>query len=196
MGEVKSALEKAMEKIMSIEALSPEEKADIKEREEIRTMLATFYKGQLTGDQLWQRIKGAKPALLVEAQHNIADSLRLGISQEEFQRRREGLLAIEALKQKKNTSAVENAINAIDRLQKEYLQTRDRAAKELRAAVEQNPQLRMRPVRTPDGRTAYQTSLSVDEAVQAKMSEFMAEHEKRYEMFFVQAIAKLNDEFK
>ncbi len=196
MGEVKSALEKAMEKINDIEALTPEEKADIKDREEMKALLASFYKGQLTRDQIWQRFKGMRPALLREAQQNMAASLRLGITSEEFQRRREGLLAIEALKDKKNPSSLESAINAIDRLQREYLQTRERAAKELRAAVEQNPQLRMRPVRTPDGRTAYQATLSVDEAVQARMSEFLADNEKRYELMFSQAVAKLNNELK
>ncbi len=196
MGEVKSAFEKAMEKMKDIEALTAAEKAEIKDRDEMKALLAAFYKGQLTGDQLWQKFKGMNPALLREAQQGIAATLRLGTAPEEFQRRREGLLALEALKEKKNSSALESAMNVIDRLQKEYVQTKERAAKELRAAVEQNPQLRMRPVRTPDGRTAYQAALSVDEAVQAKMSEFLSEHDKRYELMFAQAISKLNNELR
>jgi hypothetical protein len=196
MGEVKSAFEKAMEKMNTVEALTAEEKAELKDREEMKTLLAAFYKGKLSRDQMWQKFKGIRPALLKEAQHSMADSLRLGITAEEFRQRKEGILAIEALKDKKNTSAVESTINAIDRLQKEHIQIKEHAAKELRAAVEQNPQLRMRPVRTPDGRTAYQAALSVDEAVQAKMSEFLAEHEKRYELMFSQAVAKLNNELR
>lgn len=196
MGEVKSAFEKAMEKMKSIKAMSPEEKAEMRDREEMKASLAVFYKGNLTRDQIWQEFKGLKPYLLREAQQNMAGSLRLSITSQELQLRKEGLLALEALKEKKNSSSVEGAMNAIERLQKEYAETKDRAMKELRTAVEQNPQFRMRPVRTPDGRTAYHPTLSVDEAVQAKMSEFLAEHEKRYEMTFNQAVARLILELK
>ncbi len=196
MAEVKSAFEKAMEKMKSIESLSSEEKAEMKDREEMKSLLAVFFKGRLSRDEIWQRFKGIKPSLLREAQQSIADSLRLGTSQEEFVLRRDGILAIEALKEKRNPSAIESLINAMERLRKEYSQAKEQAVQQLRAAIEQNPQLRMRPVRTPDGRTTYQAALSVDEALQTKMSEFLSEHEKRYGEIFGQALEKLKRELK
>jgi hypothetical protein len=195
MGEVKSAFEKAMEKIKEIEGLTTEEKEELKDREKLKSLLADFYKGQLSRDQIWERFRGIRPSLLRDAQQNMADSLRLGNMPEEFQRRKDGMLAIEAVKEKKNTSAIEDTMSSMGKLQKEYRDGKERAVKELRAAIEADPQLRMRQVRTPDGRIV-QTALPVEEAIQVRMGEFLAEHEKRYEMMFIQAIVRLKKELK
>jgi hypothetical protein len=195
-GEVKSAFEKAMEKMNSIEALTPNEKAEMKDREDMKSLLALFFRSELSRDQIWQKFKGIKPSLLTEAQHNITDSLRLGTSQEEFRQRKDGILAIEALKERRNPSGIESTMNTIERLQMEYDQAKEKAIQQLRSAMEQNPQLRMRPVRTPDGRTVYQATPSVDETMQAKMSEFLSEHQRRYEEMFTQALDRLRKELK
>lgn len=57
-----------------------------------------------------------------------------------------------------------------------------------------NPQLRLQPVRTPDGRTVFQTALSVDEAVQARMMEFLSKHEEAYNFKFNKIMEKLKKE--
>ncbi len=196
MAAVKSALEKAMEKIREIEGLTPEEREYLKDREKLKTLLSAFYRGELTKDEIWGKLRGLRAPLLNEAQHHMAASLRPGGTSEEFRQRKEGILAIEALKEIQNTAAIENSLNAIDRLQREYRELKERAVKELRAAIEANPQMRARPVRTPDGRTVLQASLSVDEAVQVKMAEFLTEHEKRYEATFEKALERLGKELK
>jgi hypothetical protein len=195
MGEVKSALEKAMEKIKEIEGLNAEEKEELKDRENLKSLLAAFYKGELSKDQIWERCRGIRPSLLRDAQESIADSLRLGNMPEEFQHRRDGILAVEAVKERKNTSAIESGLGAIGKLQKEYRDGKERAVKELRAAIEANPQLRMQQVRTPDGRVVP-AAMSVEEALHARIGEFLAEHETRYEMMFSQAVARLKKELK
>lgn len=194
MGKVKSALEKAMEKAAQIGELTPEEKERIKDQEKIKSILTEFYKGQIDRDVLWQKLKGSKPSLLKEAQQYLTDSLGLGSTSEEFQRRREGILAIETLKAKQNVPAIEHTINSIKVLQEEYQDGKDKAEEELREAIEQNPQLRLRPVRTPDGRTALQAAYSVDEAVQARLSEFISQHEEKYGLKFVRLIERLKKE--
>jgi hypothetical protein len=194
MGNVKSALEKAMEKIEAVEALTPGEKEELREQEKIRPVLATFYRGELKKDELWEKLKGFKPALLREAQRNMADSLRLGILQDEFQRRKDGILAIEALKAKQNAAAIEDLINAIEKMRREFRQMKEQAVEEMRAAVEQNPQMRMRPVRTADGRTVLQPALSVDEAVKERLAQFLEENERRYEEMFSRGVERLKRE--
>lgn len=196
MGEVKSAFEKAMEKIKEIQGLDPEEKKEMKDRERMRSVLAAFYKGDLKRDGIWEKLKGTRPALLKEAQENMVDSLRMGSMPEELQKKKDGILAIEALKEKQNMSAIENSLSSVERVQREYIDIRERAVEELRAAIEENPKLRVRPVRTPDGRTVLQATPSVDEAVQARVGEFLAEHEKRYEAMFLKAIDRLKKEIK
>ncbi|HAM52946.1 MAG TPA: hypothetical protein DCP92_20445 [Nitrospiraceae bacterium] len=196
MGVVKSAFEKAMEKIKVIEELTPEEREDLKNREKLRSLLSAFYKGELTRNQVWERFKGIEPSFLKDAQQNMADSLRLGAVLEEFQKRKDGILAIEALKETQNVAVIESSLNAIDKLQREYRDMKERAIEEIRAAVKENPQLRVRPVRTPDGRTVLQAALSIEEAVKEKMAEFLAENEKRYEAIFEKALERLKRELK
>lgn len=194
MGKVKSAFEKAMEKAAGIGELTPEEKERIKDQEKVKSILAEFYKGQIDRDGLWQKLKGVKLFLLKEAQQHLVDSLGLGSTPEEFQLRRDGILAIENLKEKKHVPAIEQTLNSIKILQKEYQEGKERAAEELKTAVERNPQLRVQPVRTPDGRTVYQAAVSVDEAVQARLSEFLSEHEMRHSQQFNRMIEKLRKE--
>ena len=194
MGKVKSAFEKAMEKAAAIGELTPEEKERIRNQEKIKSILTEFYKGQIDRDGLWQKLKGSKPSLLKEAQQYLVDSLGLGSTPEEFQQRKEGILAIETLKVKQNVPAIEQTLNSVKVLQKEYQDGKDKAEEELREAIEQNPQLRLRPVRTPDGRTVLQAAYSVDEAVQARLSEFMSQHEEKYNQKFVRLLEKLNKE--
>jgi hypothetical protein len=194
MGKVKSAFEKAMEKAAEIGELTPEEKERMRNQEKIKSILTEFYKGQIDRDGLWQKLKGSNPSLLKEAQQYLIDSLGLGSTPEEFQRRKEGILAIETLKVKQNVPAIEQTLNSVKVLQKEYQDGKDKAEEELREAIEQNPQLRLRPVRTPDGRTVLQAAYSVDEAVQARLSEFMSQHEEKYNQKFIWLLEKLNKE--
>jgi hypothetical protein len=195
MEKVKTAFEKAMEKLQGIEALTAEEKAEMKDRERIREVLSGLYRGELKRDEIWEKLKGSKPSLLRESQQSMADSLRLSNLPEEFMLRKEGLLALEALKEKQNIAAIEGVLNAIDKLRREYNDVKARALEQVRQAVEQNPHLRMRTVRTADGRAA-QVSMSVDEAVMEKAAEFLPEHEKRYEAMFSQAVERLKKELR
>ncbi|OHE61184.1 MAG: hypothetical protein A2Z47_11215 [Thermodesulfovibrio sp. RBG_19FT_COMBO_42_12] len=194
MGKVKSAFEKAMEKIAEMGDLTPEEKEKIKDQEKAKSILAEFYKGQLDRNGLWQKLRGSKPSLLKEVQQHLMNSFGLGSTPEEFQQRKDGILAIETLKEKQNVSAIEHTLNSIKVLQKEFREGKERAAEELREAIENNPQLRLRPVRTQDGRTVLQAALSVDEAVQAKLAEVLSEHEGRYSREFIRLIEQLKRE--
>lgn len=195
MGKVKSAFEKAMEKAAAIGELTPEERERLKGEEKLRSLMAEFYKGQLDRDGLWQKLKGSKPSLLKEAQLTFIDSLGIGSSPDEFQKRKDAILAIETLKERQNTSAIEHILDSLKILQNEYREGKEKAAQELRTVIESNPQSRVQHVRTPDGRIV-QAALSVDEAVQVRLAEFLSEHEERYSMKFVGLIEKLKKEIK
>jgi hypothetical protein len=196
MEKVKSAFEKAMEKAAEIGELTPEEQERIKDQEKLKSLLAEFYKGQLDRDRLWQRLKGSSISFLKEAQQNLINSMRLGSTPEEFQQRKDGILAIETLKEIQNTSAIEHILNVIEMLQKQYQQGKEEAITELKAEIEKNPQLRIHPIKAPDGRTVFQAALSVDEVVQAKLADFLSGYEKKYNLEFNRIIEKLKKEAK
>ncbi|MDH4221073.1 MAG: hypothetical protein OEW23_20135, partial [Candidatus Aminicenantes bacterium] len=120
MEKVKSAFEKAMEKAAEIGEFTPEEKEKLREQEKLKTLLAEFYKGQLDRDGLWQSLKGSNPSFLKKVQQNLVDSLGLGSADEELRLRKDGILAIETLKEKQNTSMIEHILDSIVILQKEY----------------------------------------------------------------------------
>ena len=195
MGKVKSAFEKAMEKAAAIGELTPEERERLKGEEKLRSLMAEFYKGQLDRDGLWQKLKGSKPSMLKEAQLTFIDSLGIGSSPDEFQKRKDAILAIETLKERQNTSAIEHILDSLKILQNEYREGKEKAARELRTVIESNPQSRVQHVRTPDGRVV-QAALSVDEAVQVRLAEFLSEHEERYGVKFIGLIEKLKKEIK
>ena len=110
---------------------------------------------------------------------------------EQMESRQKGILAIETLKDQQNTVVIESSLKALAVIMKEYEEVKAKVAADLRKHVESNPQLRMKPVRTPDGKTIMQMAVTVDEAVKAKMDEFLSEHEEQYINEFAGIIEEL-----
>jgi hypothetical protein len=196
MGKVKSAFEIAMEKAGSIGALSGEEKERMKDEEEVTSILREFYNRRIDSNGLWQQLQGSKTTLLRMVQMNIIKSLGLGNATEELENRMHGILAIETLKKKPNTAIIESALRAVRDLQKDYEGMKQRVMEDLKRQIEMHPQLRMQPVRTPDGRTVRQITLSVDDAVKAKLGEYLSEQEKQYNEEFAGIIRELEEHIK
>lgn len=195
MAEVKTALEKALEKVKDIKALTEEEKLEIRDKEKIKAALASFFRGELTVEQMSEMLKGVRREGIVEAQKNLAELIRLNISEEELNQKRDAIISLETTKERGDIIAVEEALNVIRRIQREYNDLKDKAIQEVRTAIEQNPHLRVRPVRLPDGRV-IQATLTVDEALQERLAEFFEEHDRRYERMFSRAIERLKSELK
>jgi len=167
MGRVKSALEIAIEKADEIGGLSQEEKEKIRDEEKVLSILKEFYQGKLDSNGLWQQLRGTKPSLLHMVQINLIETLSLGSLTEELQTKRQGILAIETLKESPRTSVIEPILYEIKDLQRKYEEIKVKVREDLKKQMEMHPQLRMQPVRTPDGKTVMQMSVSVDEAVKA-----------------------------
>jgi len=196
MGKVKSAFEIAMEKAGRIGVLSEEEKQRIKDEEKVISILKEFYQRRIDSNGLWQQLQGSKASLLGMAQLNIINSLGLGNATEELENRMHGILAIETLKKKPNTAVIESALRVIGDLQKDYEGMKEHVIEDLKRQIEMHPQLRMQPVRAPDGRTVRQITLSVDEAVKARLGEYLSEQEKQYSQEFSEIIRELEDHVK
>ncbi len=195
MAEVKTALEKALEKVKDIKGFSEEEKIEIREKERIKTALASFFRGDITKEGLVTELKGVRDALVSEAQADLANLIRLHISEEELNQKRDAIISLENVKEHKDVIAVEEALNVVRRILKEYDDLKAKAIQEVRTAIEENPHLGVRPIRLPDGRVV-QAALSVDEALQERLSEFFEEHDRRYERMLTRAVERLKNEFK
>jgi hypothetical protein len=191
MGNVKSALEIALEKAGKIGGLSQDEKERLQDQEEAASILKDFHLGRLDSNSLWKQLRGRKPSFLSLVQMNFIDTLSLASSEEDIQKRKEGIVAVETLKDNQNTAEIEMILNAIQDLQRDYQAMKEQAVADLRRQMEQNPQLRMQPVKTPDGRTVMKMSVSVDEAVKSRISEFLQGHEEQYNGEFLRLIHAL-----
>jgi hypothetical protein len=190
MANVKSALELALEKADKIGVLTTEEKNLMKDEGKITEILREFFLGKIDSNGLWQKFKGSKPALLRTAQMSLIDTLGTNGLPEELQSKKKGILAIESLKEQPNTVVIESSLQALEVLKKEYDDMIVQVTADLKKHIESNPQLRMKQMRAPDGRT-MQVAVSVEEAVKAKLDEYMSQHEEQYANEFSGIIEEL-----
>jgi len=193
MGKVKSALEIALERAEQFGALSNDEKEKIKEEDAVKAVLGEFFQGRIDANGLWQRMKEVKRPLLEKAQMQLIESLSLGNAQIELQMRKEGILAMETLKEKPKTALIESTLNAIEGLMKEYDQMKKNLLEDLRRQIEANPQMRMQPVKTQDGKTVMKLTASVDETAQARFAEVLSAHDAEFSNEFSVLIEELKE---
>ena len=187
----------ARERLARIGQLTQEEKARMADSEKVTSLLSEFYQGQINPESLWKALKEeGKPSLLKQAQARLVDSLSFGVPPAELQRKREGVLAIETLKEEQNTSVIEFNLNRLDELQKTYRAEIDRAYNGIRAEVEKDPRLRMKQVQ--QGQNTMMVQLSVDEAIKQlpQWQEFLSDQGKRYSQEFASTKEKLQKELR
>lgn len=98
----------------------------------------------------------------------MAESLGLKISPEDIKKRKEGILAIESLKQDNNSSILEQLLNQITMLVENYSQERERIEEQFKNLVEKNSRLKIKPVKTRDGKTVMQVQSDVDDDIKKK----------------------------
>jgi len=187
----------ARERLARLGQLTQEEKERMVDSEKVTSLLSEFYQDQINPESLWKRLKEeGKPSLLKEAQVRLVDSLSFGVPPAELQRKREGILAIETLKQEQHTSVIEFNLNRLQELQKTYRAEIDRAYDGIRAEVEKDPRLRMKQVQ--QGQNTMVVQLTVDEAIKQlpQWQDFLSSQGKRYSQEFASTKEKLEKELK
>jgi len=187
----------ARERLAKIGELTQEEKERMIDSEKVNSLLSEFYQGQINPESLWKKLKEeGKPSLLKEAQVRLVDSLSFGIPPAELQRKREGILAIETLKEEQNTSVVELNLNRMEELQKRYRAEIEQAYDGIRAEVERNPRLRAKQVQK--GQNTMVIQLTVDEAIKQlpQWRDFLSNQEKRYSQEFTSIMENLKRELR
>ena len=185
----------ARERLARIGELTQEEKERMGDSEKVSSLLSEFYQGQISPESLWKRLKEeGKPSLLKEAQVKLVDSLSFGVPSAELQRKREGILAIETLKEQQNTPAIELNLNQLKELQERYRAEIDQAYNGIRAEVEKDPRLRMKQVQ--QGQNTMVVQLTVDEAIKQlpQWQDFLSSQGKRYSQEFASTKEKLQRE--
>jgi hypothetical protein len=189
---------RARERLAQIGEATPAEKAYLRETEKLDQVLGQFFKEKIDAEGLWRTLKEfndqSKELILPEAQRKLISSVTMAISTEELRNRREGILAIETLKESQNTSSLEMLLSSITTIQQKYRSEKQIAYDTLRSQVETNPQLRMAQVK--QGQANVPMQLGVEEAIKhnPQWQQFVAQHEIRYAQEFSGILERLKAE--
>lgn len=187
----------ARERLAKIGELTAEEREKMVDHEQMNSILSEFYLGRIDSDNLWKKLKAEnKPSLFREVQIRLIDALSFGSTAVELERKRDGIFAIETLKEEPNTSIVELNLNLMEELQKRHKAEVEQAYNSIKAEVERNPQLRVKQVQ--QGQNTMMVQLSVDEAIEQlpQWRDFLSEQEKRYTQEFTKLTEQLKRELR
>ncbi|MFA6622131.1 MAG: hypothetical protein WCV43_07245 [Candidatus Caldatribacteriota bacterium] len=164
MAKIKSALEIAMEKSKKIEKLSSQEMNEIRQQEKIDRILAKYYKDDIEADDLWRHLKDISNKMLINAQNNFLQSLTFQSNEFEIEKRKNGILAIENLKNDNLTSDIEFSFEQLSKIRTEFKKNKEQLMQILREELERDPQRRFQTFQQ-DGQIVVK-QLSMEEAME------------------------------
>jgi len=162
--KIKSALEIAMEKSKKIEKLSSQEMNEIRQQEKIDRILAKYYKDEIEADDLWRHLKDISNKMLINAQNNFLQSLTFQSNEFEIEKRKNGILAIENLKNDNLTSDIEFSFEQLSKIRTEFKKNKEQLMQILREELERDPQRRFQTFQQ-DGQIVVK-QLSMEEAME------------------------------
>lgn len=180
--------------------LTPEEKQRMKDNEALGGLVVDYFKGDLSTDDLWQKLKVYKDegrtAVLKDVQIKIMDSIRFGTGDEELDNEKKGLVAIESLKDQPDMALFEQGFDAIANLKRQYNEEKNQVYEAIKSQVEQNPDMRMQQVQQGGQRIVMQ--LSVEDAIKMnpQYKNFLAQHETKYSEAFAEMIGGIRTAIK
>ncbi|MBE9505300.1 MAG: hypothetical protein IMY84_00660 [Chloroflexi bacterium] len=130
----------ARERLARIGELSATEQRQMQREKELEHALSAYFLGDSDVEGLWRQLKSLSESHGSEvpraAQTMILATLRLQMSDDDFARRKDALLAIETLKGSDKYSAIELLLGSIASLRERYDETRQQAYDQLREQVE------------------------------------------------------------
>ncbi|MGM0410085.1 MAG: hypothetical protein ACQEQF_04905 [Bacillota bacterium] len=197
MDKIKSSYEIAMEraKKLSEEDDNKDSSRKLEIREKLKPLMTKYFKEEINANKLWEELKDKDKDYLVQAQEMIVESIGLRTNEKEFSKRKEGILAIENLKDQSNSSIVEQILSKIDELQNRYQDKRKSMEKRFEERMEQQAEMQMKPVQTEDGRTVMKLDSGIDEESRKQMKEQFAQLEEQSEQMFNSLVEDLKDNF-
>ncbi len=164
MAIIKSAREIAMEKTKNIEILSPQEINEIKQQEKINHILAEYYKDKIGSDDLWQHFKELPDQHLTSAQSNLLQSMTFRSNAYEMEKRKNGILAVEHLKESNQLSEIELNLKELIKIQEDYQRDKEQVIQHLREELERDPRKRLQAFQ--QGNQVMIKEMGIEEALE------------------------------
>ncbi|MCK4402490.1 MAG: hypothetical protein KAV98_01795 [Dehalococcoidia bacterium] len=187
----------ARERLARIGALSPEEKERMRRSSELDSLLSQYFKGAISSEDLWIELKSLKEqcseSIVKEAQIKLVDTLRLQMSQEDFEQRRSAILAIETMKHEGKYSSLELVLISIEALRQKYTQVKEQTYEQLKNAVERQLQAVARQALKQGLKVNVESSVEANIKNSPQWKEFISEHEKACGEMYNSYITKLRE---
>ena len=185
----------ARERLARIGELSATEQRQMQQKRELEPALSAYFLGDSEVEALWQQLKSLSEShgsgVLSTAQMTIVETLRLQMSEDDFARRKDALLAIETLKGSDKYSAIELLLGSIASLRQRYDETRQQAYDQIREQIEGQVQASAEQARM-QGALA-DTAGSVDAIIKnsPEWRDFMMRHDAAGQQTFHDYITRL-----
>jgi len=187
----------ARERLARIGALSPEEKERMRRSSELDSLLSQYFKGDVSSDDLWIELKSLKEqcseSIVKEAQIKLVDTLRLQMSQEDFEQRRSAVLALETIKSEGKYSSLELVLNSIGALRQKYTQIKEQTYNQLKVDLEKQLQAVARQALKQGVKIDIETSLNANIKNSPQWKEFISEHERTAGEMFNSYVNRLRE---
>ena len=171
----------ARQRLERIGKLSPEEQQKLSDEREVEDLLAPFFAGTSSADELWQQVKDRVQKegsdFLRRTQHRLLDSIRLSTSDADFKRYSDTLLGLETLKDSSSYSTIEMLLGSIASLRQRHADVRQQAYEQLRRQVDQ--QVRTQSEQARQQGLLMDTEASVEASIKAmpEWRDFMSKQE-------------------
>lgn len=177
---MKSAYEIAMERADEVYKKDNNEPNSLEIREEIKDIMAPFFKEEINTESLWKELKGKKIEYLKEAQLMLIESIGLRNSSEQIKRRKKAVVAVESLKESGKTTFFENQFNQAQSLQQQYQTQKKQLDQQVKQHLEQAQQGQNPLSSSQNGGGQNGMNAQMRQQLAQKVSEFQENYNQRF----------------
>jgi len=178
----------AREKLIKIGELAQEEKARLKHLQYLTSVLSDYFTAKLGPQDLWKELRTQKEEggefLLREAQLKLIDAINLSGSERDFNRQRRGILAIETLKSESNYTTLEQSLDSIQNLRRQYRSEKQKAYSDIKEKIEKQVKLADQQLavqaKTKGAAIDVQTSVEATAKASPEWKSFILQHENNF----------------
>jgi len=177
--------------------LTDEQRKALQRERDVEAMLSAYYTGNSNGEGLWQAAKQLAeklgPDIIAEAQHAILGTLKLHIGDEDFERRKSALLALESLKGSDRHSAIEMLLGSVAAVRQRFIEVMRQAFEQVRAQME--PQIRAQAEQARMQGMLVDTTSTIEASIKGspEWRNFMTQHEESHEQTLHDYIQRISD---
>jgi hypothetical protein len=180
---MKSAYEIAMERADEVYRKSDKDLNSLELREELKEIMAPFFKGEMDAEALWHELENKEDEYLKEAQLMLIESIGLRNSSEQIKRRKEAVVAVESLKESGNTTFFEKQFTQAQSLQQQYQTQKKQLDEQVKQHLEQAQQGQSQnPLAAAQNGSEGQNGMNAQmkQQLAQKVSEFQEGFNKRF----------------